>query len=391
MIRVTGLTKNFVSNGRETTAVGDATITVDDNEIVVLLGPSGSGKTTLLRCVAGLEAANKGDIAIGDQVVFSDRDRVNVPSEMRRIGMVFQSYAIWPHLTVAENVALPLLHGNMRIARDTVNERVLKALRAVKLSSFSDRPAPFLSGGQQQRVALARALAVNPRALLMDEPLSNLDARLREEVRFEIHDIAKKAGLPVLYVTHDQTEALALADRVAIMDQGRILQIDKPEAVYARPTNAVVAGFLGSMNWLDGLGAAADRVETPLGVVQLAGIVVGQPVQIGIRPEIIKLSMTAVSGPNVFRGKCTAVSFLGDYRLYRIKIGGASIVAKYSGNLSQDGLGKEIFVLFPAEELLAFPALPAAAPPQPVAEAAAHSATYAAAEATLHGAKVKNA
>jgi iron(III) transport system ATP-binding protein len=370
MIRVTGLTKTFASNNREATAVADATITVDDNEIVVLLGPSGSGKTTLLRCVAGLESANEGEIAIGDQVVFSSRQRRNVLSEMRRIGMVFQSYAIWPHLTVAENVALPLLHGNMRVSKDTVKERVAKALRAVKLSAYEDRPAPFLSGGQQQRVALARALAVEPRALLMDEPLSNLDARLREEVRFEIHDIAKKAGLPVLYVTHDQTEALALADRVAIMDRGRILQVDKPEVVYDRPANATVAGFLGSMNWLAGKSVAEGRIETSLGVVQLAGIAVGQPVQVGIRPEIIGLSLTQVSGNNVFKGKCTAVSFLGDHRLYRIEIGAASIMVKHSGSLPQDSLGKEIFVHFPEAALLAFPVEPAAAQSLSSAESA---------------------
>ena len=191
MIRVSALTKTFTSNNREVTAVANASITVNDDEIVVLLGPSGSGKTTLLRCVAGLESANEGEIAIGDEVVFSSRENTNVATERRRIGMVFQSYAIWPHLTVAENVALPLTHGNMRVPKAEIREKVLKALRAVKLSQLEDRPAPFLSGGQQQRVALARALAVQPQALLMDEPLSNLDARLREEVRFEIHDIAK--------------------------------------------------------------------------------------------------------------------------------------------------------------------------------------------------------
>jgi iron(III) transport system ATP-binding protein len=355
MIKVTGLTKKFVSNSREATAVADASITVDDNEIVVLLGPSGSGKTTLLRCVAGLETASEGEIAISDQVVFSSRQRKDVPSEMRRIGMVFQSYAIWPHLTVAENVALPLLHGNMRVPKAAVKEKVLNALRAVKLSAYEDRPAPFLSGGQQQRVALARALAVEPRALLMDEPLSNLDARLREEVRFEIHDIAKKAGLPVLYVTHDQNEALALADRVAIMDQGRILQIDKPEAVYERPTNSTVAGFLGSMNWLSGM-PSAKGIETSLGVLQVPGAAPGQPVQVGIRPEIIGLSLAPTAGNNVFQGKCTGVSFLGDHRLYRVEIGGASILVKHSGSFSQDRLGKEIFVHFPDGALLIFPA-----------------------------------
>jgi iron(III) transport system ATP-binding protein len=355
MIRVAGITKKFTSNNRESTAVADVSIAVGDNEIVVLLGPSGSGKTTLLRCVAGLETADHGEIAIGDQIVFSSDQQKNVASEKRRIGMVFQSYAIWPHLTVADNVALPLLHGNMRVSKAAVQEKVLRALRAVKLSGYEDRPAPFLSGGQQQRVALARALAVEPKALLMDEPLSNLDARLREEVRFEIHDIAKKAGLPVLYVTHDQTEALALADRVAIMDQGRILQVDTPEAVYDRPANATVAGFLGSMNWLSGKSSRNGEIESPLGTLDVPGAAAGLPVQIGIRPESIDLSLTPAVGKNVFRGKCTAVSFLGDHKLYRIQIGTASVVVKHARSFSQNCLGSEMFVFFPEGSLLIFP------------------------------------
>jgi iron(III) transport system ATP-binding protein len=371
MIRITGITKKFTSNNREATAVADVSIAVGDNEIVVLLGPSGSGKTTLLRCVAGLESADHGEIVIGDQTVFSSRERKNVPSEKRRIGMVFQSYAIWPHLTVAENVALPLLYGNMRVSKAAVQEKVSRALRAVKLSGFHDRPAPFLSGGQQQRVALARALAVEPRALLMDEPLSNLDARLREEVRFEIHDIAKKAGLPVLYVTHDQNEALALADRVAIMDQGRILQVDTPEAVYDRPANSTVASFLGSMNWVPGKSSCNGQIESPLGVLEVSGIAPGLSVQVGIRPESIDLSLTPAGGKNIFLGKCTAVSFLGDHKLYRMQIGAASIFVKHARSFAQDCVGREMFVFFPEGSLLVFPVEPSAsqAPAQPTAQA----------------------
>lgn len=356
MIRVKNLIKTFRSGDGDVAAIADATIDVDENEIVVLLGPSGSGKTTLLRCVAGLETADRGEIMIGDQVVFRGSER-NIPAEQRRIGMVFQSYAIWPHLTVAENVALPLKHGSMGVPNSVVKERVYEALRAVQLSGLEDRPAPNLSGGQQQRVALARALAVKPNALLMDEPLSNLDARLREDVRVEIRDITKQLGVPVLYVTHDQIEALELGDRVAVMDKGRLLQVDTPEGVYNRPANSTVANFLGSINWFEGRSAGKGRMETPFGMLTVTDNRAGgcTMAQLGIRPEKIDLSLSPVAGANVFTARCTGISFLGDHKLYRVQIGSTPFVVKQSGKLPPDCVGAEVHVTFPEDSVLVFP------------------------------------
>ena len=198
-------------------------IEVAEQEFFVLLGLSGSGKTTLLRCVAGLERPDGGEIAIGNTLVSSAARNFFLGPEERGLGMVFQSYAVWPHMTVYQNVAFPLVNGPRKYSTHDVKKRVLNALELVQLGGLADRPAPFLSGGQQQRVALARALAVEPKVLLMDEPLSNLDARLREEVRDEIKNLSRKFGIAVLYVTHDQVEAMALADRVAVMSKGKVL------------------------------------------------------------------------------------------------------------------------------------------------------------------------
>jgi iron(III) transport system ATP-binding protein len=356
MIGISGISKKFRSNDREVIAIENANLTIEDNEIVVLLGPSGSGKTTLLRCVAGLETANEGKISIGGQPVFDSGRALNIPAERRGLGMVFQSYAIWPHLTVAQNVALPLTHGRAAIPKAAVSARVADALQAVQLSGLENRPAPYLSGGQQQRVALARALAVEPQALLMDEPLSNLDARLREEVRVEIRDIVKKSGVPVLYVTHDQTEAMDLADRVAVMDKGRILQIDTPEAIYDRPANSTVASFLGSMNWIAGTVIDKSRIETPIGILAVSQAAAGPQVQLGIRPERIALSCSPASNGNSFCGQCAGISFLGDHRLYRVRIGPTTLVVKQAEKLAQDSLSNDVYLTLPADSILVFPA-----------------------------------
>lgn len=356
MIEILGISKTFRSNDRDVVAIDNANIIIGDNEIVVLLGPSGSGKTTLLRCVAGLETANKGKISISGHFVFDSEHSINIPAERRGLGMVFQSYAIWPHLTVAQNVALPLTHGRAAIQKSAVKTRVADALQAVQLSGLENRPAPYLSGGQQQRVALARALAVEPQALLMDEPLSNLDARLREEVRVEIRDIVKKSGVPVLYVTHDQTEAMDLADRVAVMDKGRILQVDTPEAIYDRPGNATVASFLGSMNWISGTVIDKTRVETPIGILAVSQTAAASQVQLGIRPERISLSSSPASGPNSFCGRCAGMSFLGDHRLYRVRIGSTILVASQAEKLSQHSPLNDVYLTLPPDSLLVFPA-----------------------------------
>src|SRR5919108_4347203 len=235
MISIRRLHKRFTVSDGVVAAIKDLSLEVSEGEFFVIVGASGSGKTTLLRCVAGLETPNGGEIRIAGHVVSSDDPPTWVPPQQRKLGMVFQSYAVWPHLTVSENVALPLAEGSQKIARKEVANRVREALRLVQLEDLADRPATLLSGGQQQRVALARAIAVNPRLLLMDEPLSNLDARLREEVRGKIRELAKHLGSTVLYVTHDQIEAMAIADKIALMREGEVLQVGSPSQVYHKP------------------------------------------------------------------------------------------------------------------------------------------------------------
>ena len=241
MISIRGLTKQFTVSEGKVSALKGLELQVAEGEFFVIVGPSGSGKTTLLRCVAGLESPDRGEIRIAGRVVSCDIPPTWIPSQERRLGMVFQSYAVWPHLTVYENVALPLAEGAHRVPHKEVKSRAREALRLVQLEEFSDRSATLLSGGQQQRVALARAIAVNPRVLLMDEPLSNLDARLREEVRVKILELAKHLGSTVLYVTHDQVEAMAIADKIALMQSGEILQMGTAMELYRNPKRAEVA------------------------------------------------------------------------------------------------------------------------------------------------------
>src|SRR5438270_9394683 len=216
-------------------AVRGVDISIQPGQFYTMLGPSGCGKTTTLRSIAGLERPTSGEIEIDSQLVYSAERRVMVPPHRRNIGMVFQSYAIWPHMTVFDNVAFPLVHGVRKQPRKTVEEKVMRALSLVQLDTLARRPAPMLSGGQQQRVALARAIASEPALLLLDEPLSNLDARLREDMRHEIKSLVRGLGTTTLYVTHDQLEALSMSDRVALVNDGTIVQEGAPGDVYLRP------------------------------------------------------------------------------------------------------------------------------------------------------------
>src|SRR6266566_4214412 len=235
--------RNLVKIFGKLTAVDNVSFKVEQGEVVTLLGPSGCGKTTTLRMVAGFEKPNAGEVEIAGRVVVATNRRINVPPEKRDIGMVFQSYAIWPHMTVFENVAFPL---NVRRAnRQEIKRRVEETLELVGLANFSDRPAILLSGGQQQRVSLARALVYAPAILLLDEPLSNLDAKLREQMRLEIRALQMKFKLTVLYVTHDQAEAMTLSDRMAVVHRGRFEQVGSPAEVYEQPATPFVAEFLG--------------------------------------------------------------------------------------------------------------------------------------------------
>ena len=356
MIRITGLRKEFPAKQGTFRALADLDLEVAAKEFFVLLGPSGSGKTTLLRCVAGIETPDAGEIFLDDRLIFSASRKVFVRPEERGLGMVFQSYAVWPHMTVYQNVALPLIHGARRIARGKVRDRVMHALSLVQMEDFADRPVPLLSGGQQQRVALARALAVQPVVLLMDEPLSNLDARLREEVRSQIKEVTNSVGVTVLYVTHDQTEAAALADRIAVMSEGRILQIASPDVLYREPSDPTVADFLGRMNWLRGTVLDKDRVETEIGVFEANTRALRGPVRVGLRPGDLALSQTSSGRSNEFEGRVSEEVFLGDQVQLRVLLQeGRSIEVKLSQQLKGRRAGQGVYVHCAAEDILLFP------------------------------------
>jgi iron(III) transport system ATP-binding protein len=318
MISIRTLCKAFTVTEGKVAALKSLDLEVAEGDFFVIVGASGSGKTTLLRCVAGLESPDSGNIRIAGRPVFSDNPPICVPPQERNFGMVFQSYAVWPHLTVFENVALPLREGTQKIPRDKINGRVREALRMVQLDEQKDRSATLLSGGQQQRVALARAIAVNPRVLLMDEPLSNLDARLREEVRGKIRDLAKQLGATVLYVTHDQIEAMAMADKIAIMSFGRLLQYGDPMEIYRRPNCAEVADFFGSVNWLTGKLTESKIVETKIGRLEVClRSDQGPEVLIGFRPESLQIvDGSHRAGHNVFEAVLRSSTFLGDQFVY---------------------------------------------------------------------------
>jgi ABC-type Fe3+/spermidine/putrescine transport system ATPase subunit len=347
MIAIENLWKTFGGPGG-VQAVRGLTLDVPPGCFYVLLGPSGCGKTTTLRCVAGLERPDNGAIRIADTVVCAAGRWV--PPEERGVGMVFQSYAVWPHLNVWDNVAFPLRHGRLHLGRAGVDRRVEGVLALLRLDALARRPVTALSGGQQQRVALARALALEPRVLLMDEPLSNLDAKLREELRVELKLLARRLGITTLYVTHDQTEALMLGDQVAVLADGVIVQSGAPEALYQAPRHQFVASFLGNMNLLEGrLGTPADGlavVETALGPLRaaLAGAdgtangadpgdqAIGTKVLFGVRPEDVEV-LPAAPAPadgesrgeretNRVRARVREAFYVGAARLYQIEVGG---------------------------------------------------------------------
>jgi iron(III) transport system ATP-binding protein len=334
MIRIRNLEKVFSSKRGPVWAVKDIDLDVGEGEFVVLLGPSGCGKTTTLRCVAGLEQPDRGSIEIAGQTVDSVRDGVYVLPERRNIGMVFQSYAVWPHLTVYENVVLPLTEGRQRIARNQVRDRALEALRLVRLEELETRPVTDLSGGQQQRVALARAIVTRPKVLLMDEPLSNLDARLRDQMRFELKKITRSVGVTTLYVTHDQAEALSLGDRVCVMQAGKILQVGPAQEVYARPANLFVAEFVGEMNFIKGEIVGPGEAESALGRHHCSvppSCRSGSQVTLAIRPEHLSLSRhEAVTDPAV-KGKVISINYVGDATLFEVEVGGVALRVKQPG------------------------------------------------------------
>jgi iron(III) transport system ATP-binding protein len=324
MIRIEDLHVRFRSDSGDVHAVRGISIDVPEGEFYTLLGPSGCGKTTTLRCLAGLERPTSGRILIANTPVHDSAKGLSVPAHRRDIGMVFQSYAIWPHLTVFENVAFPLREMRPRVSDKDIRDRVAKALDLVQLSGYESRPAPFLSGGQQQRLALARAAVRESPVVLLDEPLSNLDAKLRAETRLELRNLVKRLNMTAVYVTHDQTEALTMADRVAVMNFGEIIQESSPQEIYQRPNSRFVASFIGQINFIDGQirkrpsagNGATGAVDTPLGALTYVGggdIAEGAKVTVAIRPE----NLWPVEGndpntSNLIEATVTEVVFLGD-------------------------------------------------------------------------------
>ena len=297
----------------------DFNATFENGEFITLLGPSGCGKTTMLRIVAGFEKPTSGNVLFDDKVVSSDK--VFLPPEKRDIGMVFQSYAVWPHMTVFENVAYPL--SIKKVDKATVKQKVDKVLAAVHLTQYADRIPSQLSGGQQQRVALARALVAEPALLLLDEPLSNLDAKLRESMRFEIKEIQKDYGITVMYVTHDQTEAMAMSDRIVVINRGVIQQVGTPTQIYTEPANPFVADFVGKIEFLQG--------EAKDGKIHLDGCdqyltydgpLTGKVI-VGIRPEQVQF---APAGEGELTGLVKSHFYLGDVNDCRIDLGGGQEV-----------------------------------------------------------------
>lgn len=322
--------QNLVKRYGALTVVHGISFQVARGEFVSLLGPSGCGKTTTLRCIAGLEDANGGTIRIGDDVVSAPEEGILIPPHERNIGMVFQSYAIWPHMSVAQNVGFPLTIRKVPAAE--VVKQVDQALEVVGMRHLRDRQPSQLSGGQQQRVALARAIVGQPKVLLFDEPLSNLDAKLREGTRSEIRRLQRELGVAAVYVTHDQEEALSMSDRVIVMESGRIMQVGEPKDLYRRPVNRFVADFVGRASFIDvTLGSDGRSWNTPDGTpIQLdsSNATAGGHYQAMLRPEAIHLSdasenLTALGQVNRLSGRVEEGHYMGAYTEYFVRAGGA--------------------------------------------------------------------
>jgi ABC-type Fe3+/spermidine/putrescine transport system ATPase subunit len=329
-VTVRSLTKRY----GETAAIDDVSFTVQEGTITTLLGPSGSGKTTTLRCVAGLEDHDGGEIYIGERLVSVGGRGTLVPPADRSTGMVFQSYAIWPHMTVAENVAFGL--RVRRASRDAIDQKVRAALRLVQLEHrASDYPSQ-LSGGQQQRVVLARSLAYDPELLLLDEPLANLDAKLREQMRFELKEIQRRTGITALYVTHDQGEAMVLSDQLIVMNHGKIEQTGGAEEIYEHPRTRFVAGFVGASNFVSATrvepnGAGYWATTTSLGRVLVTGTVANAvaDLQLAFRPEDVEIDPVDRHGvQNAWPGMTLRRIFLGDLVRYVVQVGDVEIQAQ---------------------------------------------------------------
>jgi iron(III) transport system ATP-binding protein len=356
-IRVVGLLKAFGT----TKAVDRVDFEVPAGSLATLLGPSGCGKTTTLRLVAGLETPDAGEVYVGDRLLTSAARGVHVAPEKRRMGMVFQTYAIWPHLTVFENIAFPL--REKRVAAAEVRDRVMATLETLGLDGFHDRPAPLLSGGQQQRVALGRALVADPDVLLLDEPFSNLDARLREEMRLELKELQARVGVTTVFVTHDQAEAMVLSDRIFVMNGGRIAQEGTPREIYEDPRSQFVMDFLGQVDHIRARvgrrpdGAYVARVhDVGSGEIVLTADRPwqdGEEVVLAFRSADVRVGTTPHDG--TWRGTVLSAVYLGERVEYVIELGTARVRASGPA-LEPLGKGAIVDLQIPARAIRAWPA-----------------------------------
>ncbi len=352
---VTGLRKQF-SVGRP--AIDGVSFAVPAGEIVVLLGPSGCGKTTTLRCVAGLEHPTDGEISIAGRVVSSPGRGILVPPRLRDLGMVFQSYAVWPHMTVRQNVVYPLKHR--KISRADATRQVDEVLELVGLSEYAERPVVALSGGQMQRVALARSIVYRPQLLLLDEPLSNLDAKLRLRLRDDLRVILKQTGMTALYVTHDQAEAVVLGDRIGVMRNGKLLQMGTPDQIYNRPADPFVANFTGATNELAGTLVSRNG---EFGIIDfgdgrkgeaalLHALMPGDKVRVALRPENIGIGRQ--DGANTFSARVLDRRYQGTQTVYAIDLFGRRLEALELGTAARHQVGIETMVSLPKEACWAY-------------------------------------
>jgi len=354
-VRLRDLWKTYP--GSTNPAVQNLSLDVHDGEIVTLLGPSGCGKTTTLRMVAGLETPDTGDIYFGDQAVVVSSRRFSLPPNKRNVGMVFQSYAIWPHMTVAQNVAFPL--KARRIPKREITERVQRALDLVGLSGFESRPGPLLSGGQQQRVAFARALVTEPRVLLLDEPFSNLDAKLREQMRISVKLLQKRLSVAMLFVTHDQIEALSLSNRIALMNFGVVQQQGEPRLLYESPVNEFVRDFVGRTVLFKG----QVQSSNPSGQIAIAiaggrdcvvfgrsynpdGIKNGDPVFIAVRPEDVEIqpALSATMPSGISAGTVKTTLFVGERIEYQVEVDDQGMMMIYGERHKPIDEGKRVWL-----------------------------------------------
>ena len=363
MLNVRSLYTEYAGDrGAVVKAAQDVSFEVPEGKLFTLLGPSGCGKTTTLRSIAGLEKPTSGEIDVAGKAVYSSSRGIFVAPNKRNFGMVFQSYAIWPHMNVFQNVAFPL--EVRKLGKREIGDRVMRVLTAVQLDHLVNRDATKLSGGQQQRLALARALVMEPALLLLDEPLSNLDAKLRNAMRTELKRLQREFNLTTVYVTHDQSEALSLSHQIAVMNDGFIVQVGTPRQIYETPTNQFVADFVGSTNFFGGTVTAVEeaggrcRVHSAIGdltVYATEGVAKDSAVVISVRPEDVELSeqeLQAGEDENVIRATVHAKDFLGEYLDFHVKVGDVVLQARAHPSL-RTPTGDPIYVRMRAEKCIA--------------------------------------